>query len=291
MATKTLDFRYKLARFSFEIDEREEIISSTIQSTGVWEPYQLDVYEKFLPKEGVFVDVGANVGINSIYARHLRPSLRIVAIEASEGNFAILERNTDGLEIDCRFLAISDVDGMISFGGSGTNARISTDEAATEQVKSRRLDTFADEAGIAKIDLLKIDVEGFADLVLSGAAHTLSISQHIIVEFSVHDIVERFKCDNARVEAEFENILNIIKVKHPYYYYISRKDGLVRFADATDLIEILSTEYGVGDVIFSTTPLPNAISIFGFAIRKIKELMAENHSRIMEIGSLNDRVS
>lgn len=291
MATKTLEFRYKLARFSFEIDEREEIISSTIENTGVWEPYQLDIYEKFLPEKGIFLDVGANVGINSIYARHLRPDLRIIAIEASQGNFSILERNTKNLDIECHFMAVSDVDGIISFGGSGTNARISTDEAATEQVKSRRLDTFAAEADLQSIDLLKIDVEGFADLVLSGAAHTISMAQHIIVEFSTHDIIERFTCGIDRVEDEFLKIIKDIRSTHPYYYYISRNDGLVKFTDPNDLVEILSTEYGVGDVIFSKKSLPNTLSTFGFAIRKIKELMSENHSRMIEISSLNTRVS
>ena len=49
---------------------------------------------KFLPKDGVFIDVGANLGIHSIIAaKHMGKGCKVIAIEPINSNQKLLHKN------------------------------------------------------------------------------------------------------------------------------------------------------------------------------------------------------
>ncbi len=68
--------------------------------------------------------------------------------------------------------AVGDSDGSVVFDGStGIQGHVSTTATVqTEQVPCVKLDTFFEARGI---DVLKIDVEGYEEIVLRGARHLL----------------------------------------------------------------------------------------------------------------------
>lgn len=277
---KTCHFTFEGVEFDFLIDKTEQIITQNVEKTGAWEQNQLSLYRRFIPDNGVFVDVGANVGVNSIFAKKRVPSARVISIEASENNFDILRDNADGTGIETHFLAIADHDGTIKFAGAGTNAKISEHGVS---VPCSTLDSFA--RGIPNVDLLKIDVEGFTDVVLSGAKDTLQKTNRAIVEFSVGDVRHRFE-GNINVEEHFEMLIK--QFDFPHVYYISRADGLILLESATDLVEILSIEYNVGDLLFSREP-EACISLVGYLLRKTKILMQHNHRALTAIRRIEKR--
>jgi FkbM family methyltransferase len=282
---KTLVFDYGGVSFPFKINEKEVIISENVEKTGGWEQNQLSLYDELIPDSGVMIDIGANVGVNSLFAHYLKPKARIVAIEASSENIIVLKQNTKQTTIEVWPVAISNRDGFIEFSGSGTNAHIGSGPHAYK-VESKTLDSATKEIG--EIDLLKIDVEGYTDLVLSEGSETTGKSKNIIIEFSIRDIRERFG-DHASAQEHFSELWE--KLPHfPYKYYISRGDGLVELASVADLNELLSLEHEVGDVLFSLTKR-NSITIGGFAIRRIHDLMKQNHFRILEIQALQGHKS
>ncbi len=128
----------------------------------------------------VFVDIGANVGLFSLFvAAHAGPSARILAIEPEPGNFARLAFNiasNGALPIEPLALALGDSTGEVAIAlnrrdRGGTRVQtLDTAEAGTEglvRVPSKPLLALLGEKKVAAIDALKIDVEGMEDTVLA----------------------------------------------------------------------------------------------------------------------------
>jgi FkbM family methyltransferase len=122
----------------------------------------------------VFVDVGANVGLFSLYVAATAPAARILAIEPEPGNFARLAFNiaaNPGAPITPLPLALGDAEGMAQIvlnerDRGGTRLAAGGTPGRGVAVRCRPLLAVVAEAGLTGIDALKIDVEGAEDLVL-----------------------------------------------------------------------------------------------------------------------------
>lgn len=124
----------------------------------------------------VFVDIGANVGLFSLYVAALAgANARILAIEPEAGNLARLRFNLDanpGLPIAVLQIALGDAEteAVVEInprdrGGSYTRAATAADTAASK-VRCRPLLSVLREHGVSQVDALKIDVEGAEAKVL-----------------------------------------------------------------------------------------------------------------------------
>ncbi|MCI4644793.1 MAG: FkbM family methyltransferase [Hyphomonadaceae bacterium] len=138
---------------------------------------ELAVMRTHLPREnGVFVDVGANVGMVSLAARaHLdtgtvlsiepQPAmyerLEFTLLEAGQGDGVdhVLRQAAVGPQRGVAELSVPDQPGMATLAISGT-------EGETVEVDLIPLAEICAEAGLSHIDVLKIDVEGYEDQAL-----------------------------------------------------------------------------------------------------------------------------
>jgi FkbM family methyltransferase len=136
---------------------------------------ELDFLRGHTPGGGVFVDVGANVGTYAmVLARHVGATGKVIAIEPHPVTHARLAFNRTASGFTQAVLvaaAAGDADGELMIETDGDNlgaSHVVTGEASANAVRvpSLRLQRILDEAGIAKVDALKIDVEGFEDRVL-----------------------------------------------------------------------------------------------------------------------------
>lgn len=147
-------------------------------------------------KPGMTVfDVGANWGAFSIFvAQLLKGSGAIHAFEPTTGTYQRLERNVAHLpqltsQIQINHAAVSSTDGEVvlhtfpphlsAWNTLGVptmqiDQNTSIRPTATEIVPAISLDSYASSQGIHKIDLLKIDVEGFEDEVIRGCTRMLA---------------------------------------------------------------------------------------------------------------------
>jgi FkbM family methyltransferase len=136
---------------------------------------ELDFLRGHTPGGGVFVDVGANVGTYAmVLARHVGPTGKVIAIEPHPVTHARLAFNRTASGFPHAVLvaaAAGDADGELMIETDGDNlgaSHVVTGEPSANAVKvpSLRLQRILAEAGVAKVDALKIDVEGFEDRVL-----------------------------------------------------------------------------------------------------------------------------
>ncbi|MGY3236805.1 FkbM family methyltransferase [Bradyrhizobium sp. USDA 4472] len=138
---------------------------------------ELDFLRQHTAVGGTFVDVGANVGTFAlVMARHVGTDGKVVAIEPHPLTFGRLSFNhaaSKATQVRLVQAAAGDSDGelMIESGGGNLGAtHVVTGAAGADAIKvpSLRLTRILDEAGVTRVDSLKIDVEGFEDRVLIG---------------------------------------------------------------------------------------------------------------------------
>jgi FkbM family methyltransferase len=138
---------------------------------------ELDFLRTHVPAGGVFVDVGANVGTYAMaLARHVGGSGKAIAIEPHPVIHARLAFNRAASSLEQVTLvaaAAGPSDGELLIETDGDNLGAShvvstTPSSSAIKVPSLRLERILAEAGISKVDALKVDVEGFEDRVLTG---------------------------------------------------------------------------------------------------------------------------
>jgi len=142
---------------------------------------ELDFLRAHTPQGGVFVDVGANVGTYAmVLARHVGTSGKVIAIEPHPVTHARLafNRSASGFtQVALVAAAAGPADGELLIETDGDNlgaSHIVSGERAGNAIKvpSLRLLRILEDAGVRRVDALKIDVEGFEDRVLTGFFRT-----------------------------------------------------------------------------------------------------------------------
>jgi len=138
---------------------------------------ELDFLRAHTPAGGVFVDVGANVGTYTmVLARQVGASGKVIAIEPHPVTHARLafNRAASGFtQVSLLAAAAGPSDGELMIETDGDNlgaSRIVSGEPAGNAIRvpSSRLQRILDDAGVGRVDTLKIDVEGYEDRVLTG---------------------------------------------------------------------------------------------------------------------------
>jgi FkbM family methyltransferase len=150
-----------------------------------------DLARRVLPSDGVFFDVGANFGLMSVgIAGAIAPSATLHLFEPNPFLKPVLKRSFERLgsrRVHLNGCAVSETAGsvMMNFNPDHTGASFVTTSGGVA-VTSIRLDDYVRVNKIARIDLLKLDVEGFELQALQGMQHSLStgVVRKIYFEFN-----------------------------------------------------------------------------------------------------------
>jgi FkbM family methyltransferase len=158
------------------------------------EVYEVEhILPNLIDEDTVFVDVGAYMGLYTVYA--CRRARRVLAVEPNPMALAYLKANVALNNCHNTIVvpkAASDKMGVVRLriprparrGLIPTTASIvwSFEEALEIDVETDTLDNIVDEAGLDTVDFVKIDVEGAEGLVVKGAERTLRKSRTILIE-------------------------------------------------------------------------------------------------------------
>jgi len=139
---------------------------------------ELDFLRAHTPAGGVFIDVGANAGTYALpLAHHVGPNGRVIAVEPHPVMVARLAFNQAASgcgNVALVAAAAGDVDGELMIETDHENygaSHVYPDASARSdaiRVPAMRLLRILRDQNVAKVDSLKIDVEGYEDRVLVG---------------------------------------------------------------------------------------------------------------------------
>jgi FkbM family methyltransferase len=151
---------------------------------GLHEFVEMGFLLHFLRPNDLFLDVGANIGSYTIVAAKVCKA-RTIAFEPDPDTARALRRNVAINRLsalaDVREWALGGVNGQITFTvGLDTMNRVARpDDKSAQVVPIRRLDDIDDAAAPT---LIKLDVEGYEEQVLSGASGVLGSPSLLAVQ-------------------------------------------------------------------------------------------------------------
>ena len=183
---------------SYLLPNLVENVSREIFINGIYEQATSDLIAERSPQNGVFLDLGANIGAISVPLHKQRPGLRIIGVEAAPWLFSYLQQNFDRNGLDSRSLVnkalFYEDDRDIDFFapdlkfGKGSLSPTYTDKAT--KVRTVTLDTLIAQLQLPRVDLIKIDVEGHEYNVFRGAGLLLGRADAPDILFEFEDWAE-----------------------------------------------------------------------------------------------------
>ena len=184
--------------FSILVDERDYALAKPILVAERYEPHVTSALLAELREDTVFLDVGANIGFFTLLVAARCPAGHVYSIEPDPDNARLLAAsvalNGFGERVTVHACAASDEDGVLTLSDLGNarnlGARFTSKQRETLgrhvhgpapkflEVRAARLDRLID---VPKLDLVKMDIEGFEPVALRGMDGLLRKHRPVIV--------------------------------------------------------------------------------------------------------------
>lgn len=162
----------------------EGYVDRAIIDSGYYEREILLAILEHLPQQGVFWDIGANIGLHSLSVKRARPDVRVFAFEPVPSTAARLISNSVRAKLDVTALciALGDSDGYLPMsimirGNTGLSSLQpwkNVDYDASFCCRTERAQALVHAGIVESPSVIKIDVEGFETQVLKGFGSMLN---------------------------------------------------------------------------------------------------------------------
>ena len=175
---------------NFRIKAENNLIEYGLMLHPTYNKADIDFLLEAVAIGGTFVDLGCNIGLYSLpLAVAAGPTGRVISIDANPAMAAQMLWHADASHltnltiVNC---AVGDVEGQVNLNiRKGDVAIVSVSAATDGEIRQRPLLAILQEAGITRIDALKIDIEGFEDKALPpflDAAPDNLLPKRIVIE-------------------------------------------------------------------------------------------------------------
>lgn len=178
---------YNIGRTKVFYDPTLSAIGQRIFFDGAFEEAYLKICSQYLKRDSVIFDIGANIGIHSTYFSNIASEGKVYSFEPSVSTYQLLLKNAFGhkniIPINS---AVSDRTSITKFFDCDDNALSSLKDTQRSSIRTTydvlcfKFDDFIDFFSIARLDFVKIDVEGFEYEVLRGMKNTVMKFKPII---------------------------------------------------------------------------------------------------------------
>ncbi len=163
------------------------VIGTLQREAGEYEPHLMQFLAQSVRPTDVCLDVGANIGVMSLCLARLCPDGRVYAFEPGRASRAYLEANiaanalTNVVPVPVGAYDTNTSLGLEVEAGHPGGAFVSAANAATERIDVVRLDDWVTTQELARVDVLKLDVEGAEIRALAGARRTLARHRPLVI--------------------------------------------------------------------------------------------------------------
>jgi FkbM family methyltransferase len=199
---------------------------------------EMQAWKEILAPDSLFVDVGANIGIYSLWAADL--GAEVIAVEPVAEIRQALRENAalNGYDFEIVPAALSREPGIMKFTDgwpSTMNHLVPENEAGGVDVEVRTLDTVL---GDRVANGLKIDVEGAERLVLEGGSRAMAERRLPVIQ------LEWTRMSDIVYGESREKLADLLQ-SHGYQFFRADEEGKLREVGA---------EFGPGEIFAVLTP-------------------------------------
>lgn len=249
---------------NFELDLRE-VIDSEMYYGGSREPETSRTLEILCKPGDIVIDIGANVGSHALpMARLVGSSGRVYAFEPVPWAMAKMKRNislngfvnlvTEQLALSDENLGQVEMEFRASFkigAARGVDESGKIDEGWWNEcdkvlTKIQTLDSYIAENAINRVDLIKLDVDGFEGKVIRGALDALSRLKPVII----------MELAPAWLEMRGDSCLAVVGQLRELGYRCFEEVTFEEFLDPENLIREIPPGRGVNVVFAVEKPTP-----------------------------------
>lgn len=177
------------------------------------DPYRLSDLPRTL---ATVLDIGGNVGLFAILARHYFAQARIHTYEPSPKICGLLRHNTQGLGIEVFESGVSAADGRAEIIDNGLSLYNQVGASPNGSIQLTSIRSAMDRLG-PTVDLLKLDCEGAEWSIMSDRA-CLRRAKHIAMEWhlggadslELHELVRLLKEEGFAIESLRESVNRVV---------------------------------------------------------------------------------
>ena len=193
---------------------------------GEFEPEMVSLFKSLVQPTDTVLDIGANIGCTSLLFGDL--ARKVYSFEPSPTTHRWLIENVQraklnnveplnlGLGKDAGTFELTFAPNNRS-GGFVSNLTNASEGHQVEQITIAKGDDFIRERQIAKVDFIKIDVEGFEQSVIEGLAETIAREQPIVALELNH------WCLNAFQRTSVPDFFDFLRSVFPYLYAVDMR--------------------------------------------------------------------
>lgn len=160
-------------------DSPECISDDIVKYNDFWEFELFNRWKKHFPKEGLMLDIGANMGSHCVQFKHHFPELEIYAFEPYLENYQLLLQNTKRYDdVKCFNVGVGSRTSIVHFNDGHKNnsgvVRVVRDSNNPNIVLA------LDNLILPKVSFIKIDVEGHELACMQGMTNLLKRDKPLI---------------------------------------------------------------------------------------------------------------
>jgi FkbM family methyltransferase len=204
-----------------------------------YEPESFDLFKKYINQGDVILDIGAHIGLYSVFFSKLTQNNgRVYSFEPNNESYLVLKQtlHLNNCENVITFpMAVSSKTEDLIFYSTGSGdafgSLVLRDNTNKIVLPAVSVDDFVEKQNLAKVNIIKIDVEGAELDALRGALKTFDKYKPIVL-LALHPSTIR---NNGHSLLQIYNILNDLK------YDIRRNDMPINkdeFCEQTNLFDV-----------------------------------------------------